>query len=242
MASEQKDQRVRITSPYADPVGLPQWRPDSFNPRKAFEIFDKYRRPTGSPLQRPGQPGPSSSSSSTDKAPPEGHRQSRRRAVIAGCEYIEQDKKVRLRGCMNDVALVYDLLTNELGFDSKNIVILTDEITCLEKFPKLTHRYPTKTNILKWLNWLVDGAQAGDSLWFSFSGHGIQLPDNDDDEFDGFDEALLSSDMEPVIDDEIFSILKKLPPGARLTGLIDACNSGTGTFDACLAPFSFRSV
>lgn len=131
---------------------------------------------------------------------------------------------------MNDVALVYDLLTTELGFDGNNIVILTDHDTCLENYPKLTHRHPTRANILLWLDWLVSRAQSGDSLWFSFAGHGSQVSDKNGDEHDGFDEVLVCSDEKFIIDDEIFSILKKVPPGARLTGLIDACHSGSGKF------------
>lgn len=88
-------------------------------------------------------------------------------------------------------------------------------------------------------------AQKGDRLWFSFSGHGTQVEDWDGDEFDGFDESLVASDLQLVIDDEIAAILSQLPPGARLTGLIDACHSGTSTFHDFISPplpFSFHYV
>lgn len=48
---------------------------------------------------------------------------------------------------------------------------------------------PTKQNILNAVKWLVSDAKAGDSLWFSYSGHGTQVVDTDGDEDDGYDEA-----------------------------------------------------
>lgn len=147
---------------------------------------------------------------------------------------------------MNDVALVYDLLTDELEFVEDDIIILTDDFTGLEIFRNLRHDVATRDNILYYLDWLVTYAQPGDRLWFSFSGHGKQIQDWDGDEFDGFDESLVASDMKLVVDDEIVAILKKLPPGACLTGFIDACHSGTGKFDDVFFPslffFSFSII
>ena len=36
---------------------------------------------------------------------------------------------------------------------------------------------PTKANIIAGLKWLAEGAQAGDVLFFSYSGHGCQEED-----------------------------------------------------------------
>ena len=47
---------------------------------------------------------------------------------------------------------------------------------------------------LKFRRWLVSGARPGDSLFFSFSGHGGQVRDVDGDEADGLDETILPED------------------------------------------------
>ncbi|MBA0766268.1 hypothetical protein Gotri_015325, partial [Gossypium trilobum] len=68
------------------------------------------------------------------------------------------------------------------------------------------YKIPTKQNIRKGLKWLVYGCQPGDSLVFHFSGHGDRQIDYDNDEVDGFDEALCPLDHDTegkIIDDEI---------------------------------------
>ncbi|KAK6916129.1 hypothetical protein RJ641_018990 [Dillenia turbinata] len=71
----------------------------------------------------------------------------------------------------------------------------------------------------------------GDSLVFHFSGHGSQVRDLTMDEIDGYDETLCPVDYETegmIIDDEInATIVRPLPPGAKLHAIIDACHSGT---------------
>lgn len=47
------------------------------------------------------------------------------------------------------------------------MVVLTDD----SKDPTYM---PTRANITKAIRWLVGDAHSGDSLWFSFSGHGSQ--------------------------------------------------------------------
>ncbi|GBG59079.1 hypothetical protein CBR_g24422 [Chara braunii] len=71
----------------------------------------------------------------------------------------------------------------------------------------------------------------GDSLVFYFSGHGVQMKDEDGDELDGFDECLVPLDYKEngvIVDDELNLLLvKPLCDGARLHCVIDACHSGT---------------
>ena len=83
------------------------------------------------------------------------------------------------------------------------------------------------------LRWLVDGAAAGDSLVFHFSGHGVQKLDNNGDEADGYDEALCPLDFEDprggvILDDEInATIVRPLGRGVKLHAVVDTCHSGT---------------
>nr|GMC98401.1 metacaspase-1-like [Ipomoea batatas] len=93
------------------------------------------------------------------------------------------------------------------------------------------YRIPTKHNIRMAMYWLVQGCQAGDSLVFHFSGHGSQQRNYTGDEVDGYDETLCPLDFEAqgmIVDDEInATIVRPLPPGAKLHAIIDACHSGT---------------
>lgn len=65
------------------------------------------------------------------------------------------------------------------------------------------------------------------------SGHGGQKRDRTGEEQDGFNETILPLDHDRrghIIDDEINEILvRPLPHGVRLHGIVDACHSGTGT-------------
>lgn len=129
---------------------------------------------------------------------------------------------------MRDVERIHDLLTTRFHFQNSDIVVLTDEPTNIEG---VTSHWPTKRNILFYLDWLVSHRRPGDSLWFSFSGHGSQIPDHDWDEQDGLDEVLHPEDYHEngsIVDDQLYNdVVCKVPPGCRLTVLIDACHSGT---------------
>ncbi len=63
--------------------------------------------------------------------------------------------------------------------------------------------------MLSAMQWLVAGAQAGDSLLLHFSGHGSQKRDTDGDEEDGMDETICPMDYERagvIVDDELFEV------------------------------------
>ncbi|MEK7255407.1 MAG: caspase family protein, partial [Bacteroidota bacterium] len=92
---------------------------------------------------------------------------------------------------------------------------------------------------------LMDKVKRGDSAIFHFSGHGQQVHDQNGDEVDGYDEAIVPYDspleFQPGVyegenlirDEELGALLKsvraKLGKNGRLLTLIDACHSGTAT-------------
>ncbi|OMO87023.1 Zinc finger, LSD1-type [Corchorus capsularis] len=162
---------------------------------------------------RPPQPRPSLSPVSVH---------GRKRALLCGVNY--HGKSYRLKGSINDVKCMRYLLVEKLGFPTDSILMLTEDET--DPF-----KIPTKQNIRKALRWLVYGCQAGDSLVFHFSGHGTRQIDYNQDELDGYDEALCPLDHETegnIIDDEINdTIVRPLPRGVTLHAIIDACHSGT---------------
>ncbi|KAK9721647.1 Ca(2+)-dependent cysteine protease [Basidiobolus ranarum] len=146
----------------------------------------------------------------------------RRKALLIGINYF--GTSAELRGCINDVRNIQKFLSEQYGYRSEDTVVLTDD----QKDPKFQ---PTRANITNGMHWLVNGAQPNDSYFLHFSGHGGQTKDLDGDELDGTDETILPVDYKragQIVDDEINAILvRRLPPGVRLTAVFDSCHSGT---------------
>ncbi|XP_020222153.1 metacaspase-1 isoform X1 [Cajanus cajan] len=144
-----------------------------------------------------------------------------KRAVLCGVSY---KRKLRLKGTMNDIRNMKELLIKNFKFPKDCIRVLTEQ----EQNENLI---PTKHNILESLRWLVKDCEAGDSLVFYFSGHGLQQPDFKEDEIDGFDETLCPVDFlreGMIIDNELNStIVWPLKKGVTLHAIVDACHSGT---------------
>jgi hypothetical protein len=148
------------------------------------------------------------------------------KALFIGINY--KGKHGELRGCINDVITMRNV-ARATAFDLRdgaNCRVLVDD----ERFPHV-HGLPTKRNIMESLRWLAEDARPGDNLLFHYSGHGSQLRDQDGDEADGYDEALVPLDYEHmglVRDDDIFAILcRDLPKGVRLTCIADCCHAGS---------------
>lgn len=152
----------------------------------------------------------------------------RRKALLVGINY--RGTSAELRGCVRDVTFVHHLLTTKFGFHNSDFVVLTDEPSGISG---VRRGAPTRSTIIDSLRWLVSGARPGDSLWFSFSGHGSQVRDTSGDESDGYDETILPVDYRKsghIVDDDLYDIVRRIARGARLTVLLDACHSGTSFF------------
>lgn len=143
-----------------------------------------------------------------------------RRALVIGINYSGD---VVLDGCQNDAKSIRNLI-NSMGYDGAEVKMLLDD-------GDATGDEPTRQNIEDAFRWLVRDAKAGDSFFLHYSGHGTSVADDNGDEDDGFDEALVPVDYTThglIRDDDCFDLLvKPLPEGARLTCLIDCCHSGT---------------
>lgn len=140
-----------------------------------------------------------------------------KRALLVG---INAYPGAELRGCLNDVKQIHDLLTGTYGFDEKEIRILRDQEA-------------TFKGIEAGLAWLAEGGRgggAGDVRVFHYSGHGTYVPDEDGDEKDGRDEALCPIDCDNngfLTDDRLHDFYAAVPEGSNLTLLMDCCHSGT---------------
>lgn len=150
------------------------------------------------------------------------------RALLIGINYV--GSSCELRGCHNDVETMRRYLEGK-GF-SDDVRILMDDGE---------HENPDKANIVSGMQWLVEGAAAGDSLFFHYSGHGASVKDDDGDEADGKDECLCPVDLQTnglLRDDEVFQYLVgPIPDGVLLTAVLDCCHSGT-IFDL---PYTFKA-
>ena len=118
-----------------------------------------------------------------------------------------------LAGCVND-ALDWEALLKRRGYT----------------VARLHDREATRSRILEALETLVGGSKSGDSLVFTFSGHGSWLPDDDSDEPDARDEMMCPHDVmkqQYVLDDDLHEAFGKKGSGARLYVIADCCHSGT---------------
>lgn len=148
-------------------------------------------------------------------------------ALCVGINQFRNYPAATLRGCVNDAEDMAALLKDFFGYRDGDIL-------------KLTDRQATKARIMAALRKMVDGAREGRyaSLVFSFSSHGTQVPDLDEDEPDQADEAFCPHDLAQagsrwdrahlIVDDELHDLFARLPPEVRLEVFLDTCHSGTG--------------
>ncbi|KAM7263389.1 hypothetical protein ACFE04_001072 [Oxalis oulophora] len=145
-----------------------------------------------------------------------------KRALLCGVSYNKS--KHKLKGPLNDVNNMRELLIKTFHFKKEWIRVLTEE----EPSDKYA---PTKVNIMESLEWLVKDCKHGDSLVFYFSGHGLRQPEFDGKEGDGFDETICPVDFAEngmIRDNELYTtIVKPLKKGTKLHAIIDACHSGS---------------
>ncbi|GKU97995.1 hypothetical protein SLEP1_g11055 [Rubroshorea leprosula] len=149
-------------------------------------------------------------------------RRPTKRAMLCGVSY--KSRKFELKGTVNDVKNMRELLMNKFGYPKEYIRVLTEEEPRQEFIP-------TKENMLSSLKWLVEDSHPGDSLVFFYSGHGLRKRDFDEDELDGFDETICPSDFSNtgmIVDNDLNSILVcPLKNGVKLHAIVDSCHSGT---------------
>lgn len=140
-----------------------------------------------------------------------------KKAVLVG---INKYNGSPLRGCVNDVIVMHQLLTKQFGFKHEDIKVLTDYEA-------------TKINIINSIKWLTQGVGSGDSIVFHYSGHGAQVSVDDwtsTNETDGLDEILCSVDLDwnnPLRDHELGTYFKRVPKDCNTLIVMDCCHSGT---------------
>ncbi|XP_007010765.2 PREDICTED: metacaspase-9 [Theobroma cacao] len=137
-------------------------------------------------------------------------------AVLVGCNY--PNTKHELHGCINDVVAMREVLVERFGFDPSHVKLLTDAPGSLVM--------PTGANMKAALNEMVNKAEAGDVLFFHYSGHGTRIPSLKPVNHFRQDEAIVPCDFNLITDVDFRQLVNRLPKGATFTILSDSCHSG----------------
>ncbi|MFT7592425.1 MAG: hypothetical protein ACI9UJ_002362 [bacterium] len=129
---------------------------------------------------------------------------------------------------INDIPLIRSALQKQ-GFQSENINVIKNEEA-------------TKKGIVEAIRKLTSSCQKGDINILHFSSHGQQIEDDNKDEIDGYDEAIVPYGApaeykdgydfsQHLRDDELESLLMELRlkagPHGDVIMFADACHSGT---------------
>jgi subtilisin family serine protease len=141
-------------------------------------------------------------------------------ALLIGIDNYKAPEIRPLRGAVNDVRLMRELLVGKFGMAPENIKMLENE--------QATHK--AIVDAIK--KHLIAKANKGDVVVVHFSGHGSQMPDNSGDEVDQLDETLVPYDSRTegifdISDDEINGLLRELASKTKnITFIFDSCHSG----------------
>ena len=149
-------------------------------------------------------------------------------ALLIGSNY-KNIPNARLYGCINDIINIKNMLIDAYDYTNSNIIVLRDDK------PNLL---PTRANIINNLNNVINESANYEELWIHYSGHGSQYVDDNFDEIDGKDEAIVPCDFQTegfITDDVIFNIIKNSK--CKTIIVMDCCNSGS----VCDLQWSFEN-
>lgn len=128
-----------------------------------------------------------------------------------------------LKGCVNDVMAMSQVLKESFGFPQDHVTVLTNEAA-------------TRSAMLEAMAALVEKVEQEDIVVFHYSGHGSRMPSApDSNDPDGQDETIVPFDSArsphanlDIRDDDIYSWVRSLTSKTSAVTLIfDCCHSGT---------------
>ncbi|KAK7055818.1 peptidase C14, caspase domain-containing protein [Favolaschia claudopus] len=148
-----------------------------------------------------------------------------KRALLIGINALSSptEEYGYLQGPHRDVADMKALLTKNYGYEEQNIEVLIDDGIA-------GHLQPDRQSIIHGIDSLVRKTRSGDSLFFHYSGHTIQVPNQNNPEEDGMDECLVPLDGESrmITNHELRAhLVDTLPAGATLVAVFDSCHSAS---------------
>jgi hypothetical protein len=141
-----------------------------------------------------------------------------KKALVVGINNFTRPQW-RLRGCINDTIEMQGILKAYFGFQPEDIRVLHDQDA-------------SNLGIRDGLAWLLSGysGDGSDVRVFHFSSHGSQVPDQNQDEWECFDEVIVPHDHDwnaAFRDDELWEFFKPIPQNVNFTFIADCCHSGT---------------
>jgi len=160
------------------------------------------------------------------------------RVLLVGVGRYSQFEE-KLNGVSLDISMMREIV-HLMGFKRNEIKVLE-------------HENASTANVYDALeNWLIKGAGPDDRVLFYFSGHGSQIPDENNDEDDQFDEVLLLHDTAfsekhgrqtltgVLLDDHLNHMLARMK-SRNILIILDACHSGSATKRMQLSSRSFQT-
>jgi len=162
-----------------------------------------------------------------------------RRALLIGIDryVVEAERTAELRvapsrrhwkdlkGAVNDVRALRELLIHRQGFRPQDILVLENEAATRDAILGAFHRH------------LIDPASVGDHSVFYFAGHGSRIRNSRSRELDGKDETIVPADANRHTGDRSIADIRDkewdrlftgvLDRGAWLTAIFDSCHSGS---------------
>ena len=160
------------------------------------------------------------------------------RALLIGVgRYAQFEEK--LNGVGLDISMMREM-AHLMGFKSHEIKVLEHEQASTARVYGAVE------------NWLINGTGPDDRVLFYFSGHGSQIPDENNDEDDQFDEVLLLYDTVltekhgrqtlggVLLDDHLNDMLARMK-SRNILVILDACHSGSATKRMHLSSRSFQT-
>jgi len=149
-----------------------------------------------------------------------------KKALLIGIDYIN-NPEYYLRGCINDVIVVRNMLIDAYDYNASDITIMREDSGDFIA--------PTKTNILRQLELLFSQSENLEELWFHYSGHGSQLQSQNSE----MKQIIIPSNYqeEGVIQDtELLQLIQQISKHCRAIMVFDCCHSGT----ICDMPWTFE--
>lgn len=152
-------------------------------------------------------------------------------ALLVGVQHYKSKsgRFTPLRGPVNDVADIEQVLTTRFGFEQRGIKQLLNE--------QATHH----AIIAAFQRHLIAKADNNSAVLFYFSGHGSQMKNTDGTEPDGWDETICpydsgEGDIFDISDKEIAGLLQQLlKKTSNVTLIFDSCHSGSATRGAAVS-------
>ncbi|CAK5265506.1 unnamed protein product [Mycena citricolor] len=142
-----------------------------------------------------------------------------RRALLVGIRDTRDSDYGPIPSAHDDVRQMYSLLVDVCHYEPKDIVCLVDDGVSPD---------PTKENLLRAIDKLVQGVKSGDHIFFHYSGHTTQQLNRSLTEDDGMDEVLIAGDGAQIVDNTLYDrLVAPLPSGSHLVAVLDTCHSGT---------------